>query len=96
MSRVPQHMTTGDERPSWTDRNEQLTEGFREVACGTCSTTVLVRKMSLAQTSVQWPSSTACPFLMRDPAGTPAESCAHLRQSIWDAVESGALPVEPQ
>lgn len=89
-------VTTGDGRPSWTDRDEQLSAGFRDVTCRTCSAGVLVRKMSPAQTSVQWPGRTACPFLARDEVGTPAEGCAELRESIWDAVEAGALPVEPQ
>jgi hypothetical protein len=86
----------GSERPSWTDRDEQLGAGFHDVTCRTCSATVLVRKMSPAQTSVQWPADSSCPFLGRDEAGTPVESCARLDACIRAAVQQGSIPVGPQ
>jgi hypothetical protein len=55
-------------------RDEQLGGGFQPVDCAECGTTVLVRKTSPAQTSVQWQSdpSTACPYLSRSDAMLPA------------------------
>ena len=44
--------------------DEQLHAGFHDVACGYCGVTVLVRKMSPKQTSVQWTGdSSVCPYL---------------------------------
>jgi hypothetical protein len=87
---------TTRERPSWTDRDDQLHAGFREVACGYCGVTVLVRKMSPAQTSVQWTSdATECPHLARDAHGTPGEGCPELGASVRAAVETGLVPPGP-
>ena len=89
------HETTR-ERPSWTDRDEQLHAGFRDVACRYCGITVLVRKMSPAQTSVQWTDDgAACPHLARDAAGTPGEGCPELKGSVLTAVEAGLVPPGP-
>jgi hypothetical protein len=88
-------MTAG-ERPSWTDRDEQLHAGFRDVACRYCGVTVLVRKMIPKQTSVQWTTdASACPYLSPDSAGTPGEGCPELRGSVHAAVDAGLLPPEP-
>jgi hypothetical protein len=89
-------VATSAERPSWTDREDQLAAGFSELACTSCSTVVRVRKMSPAQTSVQWPADSSCPFLGRDEAGTPVESCARLDACIRAAVQQGSIPVGPQ
>ena len=88
-------MTTR-ERPSWTDRDDQLHAGFRDVACRYCGVTVLVRKMSAKQTSVQWTTDTSdCPQLRHAADGTPGEGCAELRASVLAAVESGLVPPGP-
>lgn len=88
-------MTTR-ERPSWTDRDDQLHAGFRDVACRYCGVTVLVRKMSPKQTSVQWTTDTSdCPQLRAGADGTPGEGCAELRASVLAAVESGLVPPGP-
>ena len=88
-------MTTR-ERPSWTDRDDQLHAGFRDVACRYCGVTVLVRKMSPTQTSVQWTGDTAdCPHLRHAADGTPGEGCPELRASVGAAVESGRVPPAP-
>jgi hypothetical protein len=87
---------TTRERPSWTDRDDQLHAGFRDVACRYCGVTVLVRKMSPKQTSVQWTTDTAdCPQLRPGADGTPGEGCAELRASVLAAVESGLVPPGP-
>ena len=88
-------MTTR-ERPWWTDRDEQLHAGFRDVACRFCGVTVLVRKMSPKQTSVQWTDDvSACPYLVRDANGTPGEGCEELRSSVHAAVDAGLIPPGP-
>lgn len=88
-------MTTR-ERPFWSDRDELLHEGFRDVACRSCGVVVGVRKMSPKQTSVQWRGdASACPFLRRDTNGTPGEGCGELRASVREAVESGLVPPGP-
>jgi hypothetical protein len=97
---------TTRERPSWTDRDEQLHAGFHDVACRYCGVTVLVRKMSPKQTSVQWTTSASvCPYLTPDPdagvgggaggTGRPGEGCPELSASVRSAVASGLLPPEP-
>ena len=79
-----------DETPGW---------GLREIACRRCGTEVLVRKSSVAQTSVQWRGDSAqlCAELAEQrargvhPALVPA--CESLRQSIDEAVREGLLEV---
>jgi hypothetical protein len=70
-----------------------------EVACRRCATTVLVRKNSAAQTSVQWrgDSTSTCTELAErrarglHPALVPA--CESLRASIDEAVADGRVKV---
>jgi hypothetical protein len=71
------------------------------VSCRRCTATVLVRKSSLAQTSVQWTAAAhaACPE-RRDADKLAAHgtrgvflACSALRETIVDAVRVGALPV---
>jgi hypothetical protein len=74
-------------------RDEQLHGGYRPVACGSCTTTVLVRRASPQQTTIQWPADAACPELLdRPPAGTPVLHCAALSAAIRAAAAHGALP----
>jgi hypothetical protein len=71
-----------------------------EVVCRRCATTVLVRKSSVAQTSVQWRGDSAalCSEIAErraagvHPALVPA--CESLRSSIDEAVRAGRVPVE--
>ena len=79
-----------DEAPGW---------GLHQVACRRCATTVLVRKSSRAQTSIQWRGDSAktCTELAErraagmHPALVPA--CESLRQTIDEAVREGRVPV---
>ena len=70
-----------------------------EVACRRCATTVLVRKNSAAQTSVQWrgdAASTCTELAERRAAGQhPAlvPRCEALASSIDEAVADGRIPV---
>ncbi|MFI5954516.1 hypothetical protein [Cryptosporangium sp. NPDC051539] len=78
-----------------THREEQLHSGFRPVACAACTTTVLVRRSSEQQTSIQWPASAACPSLLdRDAHGAPVVRCAALMGAIGAAANRGELPPE--
>ncbi|TQS47084.1 hypothetical protein [Cryptosporangium phraense] len=71
-------------------RDEQLHGGFRPVRCGACTTTVLVRRSSPQQTSIQWPASAACPALLdRDASGTPVVHCASVMAAIGAAARRG-------
>ena len=64
-------------------REEQLRGGYHPVACGACTTTVLVRHASTQQTSIQWPPDAACPELLdRPPSGEPVRSCGRLSAAI--------------
>ncbi|GAA3146828.1 hypothetical protein GCM10010466_42290 [Planomonospora alba] len=69
------------------------------LSCRRCGTSVLVKKNSLAQTSVQWNggSGGCAEFAERRaaPAQAPAviPTCAQLRDSIEDAVRNGLLSV---
>jgi hypothetical protein len=69
-----------------------------EVTCARCATTVLVRKSSPAQTSVQWrgESWAICTELAEKRAAGwhPAQvpTCSALRTSIDDAVRDGKVP----
>ena len=70
-----------------------------EIACRRCATTVLVRKNSAAQTSVQWRGSSAatCTELAErhatglHPALVPR--CEALAATIDEAVADGRIPV---
>lgn len=89
------------EEESAADRFWHLAARFTPLACGACGTRVLVRKNSLAQTSVQWLSDAArsCPrFAARAADGAPGgtaqlQSCPDLRDSIDRAVREGVLEV---
>ncbi|GAA3385146.1 hypothetical protein [Cryptosporangium minutisporangium] len=64
-------------------REEQLHGDFHPVTCGSCATTVLVRRASAQQTSIQWPADAACPELLdRGAAGTPVRACGRLAAAI--------------
>ena len=72
---------------------------LHEVGCRRCGATVLVRKSSVAQTSIQWTTQaqqTCAELAERRAAGThPAlvPACESLRASIDEAVREGALQV---
>ncbi|UYP19424.1 hypothetical protein OED52_02285 [Rhodococcus sp. Z13] len=82
------------------DKINYLESGQHEVQCRECGTCVLVRKNSLAHTSVQWQDDPdeVCP-VFRDTAEergrsiTPRRECPRLRASIRQAVLDGVLPV---
>ena len=71
------------------------------VNCRRCAATVLVRKSSLAQTSVQWTAAAHGACLERREADKLAAhgtrvlflACSALRESIVEAVRDGALVV---
>jgi len=79
-------------------RVDERDGAMTEVACRRCATTVLVRKSSVAQTSVQWRGSstaTCTELAERRAAGMhPAQvaSCGALRESIDEAVRDGKVP----
>lgn len=74
-------------------RDEQLHGGYRPVACDACATSVLVRRASPEQTTIQWPADAACPELLDRPAaGTPVLRCAALGRAIQAAAVRGELP----
>jgi hypothetical protein len=83
----PDRVTPDDERP------------LREVVCRRCATTVLVRKNTLTQTSIQWlaDAGTVCAELAeRRAAGVHTgrvPRCEALRTSIDEAVAEGRLEV---
>lgn len=72
---------------------------MQELACRRCATTVLVRKNTLTQTSIQWlaDAGETCAELAEQRAAgrTTAllHGCAALRESIDEAVRDGRLPV---
>ena len=80
-------------------RVDERDGAMTEVTCRRCATTVLVRKIRAAQTSVQWRgSSTAtCTELAErraqglHPAQVPV--CQALKASIDEAVQAGLVPV---
>ncbi|WP_326569804.1 hypothetical protein VSH64_01760 [Amycolatopsis rhabdoformis] len=78
---------------------EFLTAGLRPHECRSCGTIVLVKKNSLAHTSIQWTTdaSRSCPvFAAHVAAGRhPAllDTCEKLADSISDAVADGRLTV---
>ena len=72
---------------------------LQEVACRRCATTVLVRKNTLSQTTIQWQgdAGTTCTELAeKRVAGMQTAMvarCEALRASIDDAVRDGSLEV---
>ena len=80
-------------------RVDERDGAMSEVSCRRCGTTVLVRKSSAAQTSVQWrgDSTATCTELAErraqglHPAQVPV--CSALRASIDEAVRAGLVPV---
>lgn len=79
--------------------HEFLTRGLTPLDCQACGTRVLVRKTSIAHTSVQWTSdpATSCPeFAARITAGELSariDTCPKLRSSIEQAVADGRIGV---
>ena len=71
-----------------------------EVNCGHCGATVLARKSSWQQTSVQWDAAATSRCLERRDAGAIELhkrglflACSKLRDSIEVAARSGAIPI---
>lgn len=75
---------------------------MQEVLCRRCATTVLVRKNTLTQTSIQWlgdAGETCTELAEQRTAGTPSArvpGCTALRESIEEAVRDGRLQVLEQ
>ncbi|WP_326546431.1 ferredoxin [Mycolicibacterium sp. ND9-15] len=69
------------------------------VTCRRCAASVLVRKSSWEQTSVQWDGESAARCLQRREfdairqADRPFLVCSELRDSIEDAARSGSLRI---
>jgi hypothetical protein len=69
---------------------------MRPLACDTCAASVLVRKSSREQTSLQWNAAAreTCHELGNSPIPGPAlAGCSRLAQTITEAVACGRLPV---
>ena len=70
-----------------------------ELTCRRCATTVLVRKNTVTQTSIQWladAGQTCTELAEQRAAGRPTglvSGCTALRESIDDAVREGRLEV---
>ncbi|EKF24036.1 hypothetical protein C731_1967 [Mycolicibacterium hassiacum DSM 44199] len=74
--------------------NRLLDEPMRPVDCTTCGASVLVRKASWEQTSVQWTAQARRQCRHRPhPGGHAVALCPQLRSAIEDAVRQGRLPV---
>jgi hypothetical protein len=79
-------------------RVDERDGAMSEVFCRRCATSVLVRKSSAAQTSVQWrgESWATCTELAhkraagQHPAQVP--TCSALKESIDEAVRDGKVP----
>jgi len=71
------------------DRQAHLTEGLTAVDCLRCGACALVRKNSLAQTSIQWTTDAVhrCRFY------AASTGCTELHRSIDAAVAAGTLRV---
>jgi hypothetical protein len=64
--------------------------------CRRCGNHVLVKKNSLAHTSVQWTEATRCVEFARTPdltARALQHSCDQMRESIDNAVRAGRIEV---
>ena len=72
---------------------------MQELTCRRCATTVLVRKNTPTQTSIQWladAGETCTELAEQRAAGRPTglvSGCSALRQSIDEAVADGRLEV---
>ncbi|MCX4552829.1 ferredoxin [Streptomyces sp. NBC_01387] len=69
---------------------------MRPVACLRCEATVLVRKSSWHQTSIQWDGAAMSACAERPAAATDAgrlETCRSLRDSVRQAALTGAIEV---
>lgn len=64
-----------------------------QVDCKHCGATVLARKSSWQQTSVQWSADAMARCVERREAPKPFLVCSKLRQSIEDAARSGAVSI---
>lgn len=78
--------------------DERLTDvPMTPVQCRRCAAVVGVRKSTWSQTSVQWDDAARrqCAELDVEVPLTeqPMPYCDQLRYSIWEAVESGRLPI---
>ena len=71
------------------DRRAHLVDGLTGVECRRCGACALVRKSSLAQTSIQWTAEA----VHRCQAYLASTGCADLHGSIDAAVAAGRLPV---
>lgn len=75
---------------------------LQELTCRRCATSVLVRKNTAAQTTVQWLADagrTCTEIAEQRSAGRqpgPVAGCTALRESIEDAVREGRLAVLDQ
>lgn len=81
------------------ETREFLGAGLTPVSCHSCANRVLVKKTSVAHTSVQWTTdpATTCPeFAARVAAGELSariDTCPKLRASIEHAVAEGVIEV---
>ncbi|WP_070379712.1 hypothetical protein [Rhodococcus sp. WMMA185] len=81
------------------DKANYLDDGLSDVECQTCGTCVLVRKNSLAHTSIQWITdpATNCPTFRGDVAEEHSiglrDGCPRLQESIKHAVMEGLIEV---
>lgn len=71
------------------------------VTCAACDASILARKSSWEQTSLQWSQESVESCLERrtdwsrpGPNGSTFEGCSALRDSVRDAVNRGDLPVQ--
>ncbi|KAA0021983.1 hypothetical protein [Antrihabitans cavernicola] len=79
------------------DKQNYLESGMQPVECRACGTTVLARKNSFNQTSIQWTAdpATSCTEYAKDETQPRSlrETCPRLRSSIEHAVMEGILEV---
>lgn len=81
------------------DREHYLDEGLAPLRCQACQATVLVRKSSAQQTSVQWtePPETHCSYFAERYTASPRpgrpDTCPKLTKTIAWAVDEGVIDV---
>lgn len=78
------------------ERHRYLAEGLRPVTCAGCGGSVLVKKNSQAQTSIQWDATavaTCTEFAVAGRHTALIAGCRTLRESIEAAVLAGAVEV---